>query len=101
LVAAVWALLSALPPASLGLPDIGWPCGINGLSPKCRVCRVLISGESPRDFTSKTCACPPGGYLPQPGKTLNRKSRRSHTQPASILDFSWTPNGGPRKARGL
>src|ERR1039458_3144008 len=25
------------------------PCEINGLSPECRVCRVLIRGESPSD----------------------------------------------------
>src|SRR5664280_2436825 len=34
----------------LGRPDIDRPCGINGLSPKCRVCRVLVGGESPREF---------------------------------------------------
>src|ERR1035441_10183988 len=25
------------------------PCGISDLSPKCRVCRVLAGGESPRE----------------------------------------------------
>jgi hypothetical protein len=32
------------------LPDINLSFGMNGLSPICRVCRVYMTGESPREF---------------------------------------------------
>jgi hypothetical protein len=36
----------------LGLPDTHRPCGINGLSLKCRVCRVFRRVERPEEFVA-------------------------------------------------
>ena len=71
----------------LGLPDMNRPRGINGLSPKCRVCRVLVGGESLRDFQTKNARVHRVDICRR-----DRKDWRREAQPASILDSSWTPN---------